>query len=105
MLLGLKFECYPAQRRYFKKEDSVSQTKVVAFAFTRRHFMTVCSIKCTWEDFILLFSRSSVPREKEIKGAEDLWQRLIKSWLMQKIKAENNILLQHKKTGVMKQNS
>ena len=69
MLLGLKFECYLSQRRSFRKEDSVAQTKAVAFAFTRRHLVIACSVKCAWKDFThFYFSRSSVLREKKLRG-------------------------------------
>lgn len=70
MLFGLKFECCPAQRHSFKKEDSVAQTKVVAFAFMRRHFITACSVKCTE-----VFAHFYFPGHlflREIKGAGDL---------------------------------
>lgn len=69
LLLELKFECYPALRYSSFKKDSVVQSKAVAFAFTGRQFVTVCSVKCTWEDFIPFYFPGHLSlRGKKLRG-------------------------------------
>lgn len=69
LLLELKFECYPAQRRSSFKKGSVVQSKVVAFAFKGREFLPVCSVKSTWEEFTPFYFPGHLPlREKKLRG-------------------------------------
>lgn len=76
MLLKLKFECYPAQRRSSFKKDSVVQIKAVAFPFTGRQFVIVCSVKCTWEDFTPFYFPGHLSlRKKKLRGQGTQWQR------------------------------
>lgn len=52
------------------RKKTVTQTKVVAFAFMRRHFITACSVKCT-EVFVHFYFPGHLFL-REIKGAGDL---------------------------------